>query len=85
MMEKQRTVAGLSCSDVLSRLSEYLDGEIDETSRARMEEHVRGCDWCAQFGQEFSSVVGELRSRLTRPDPLEEPVSRRLAERLGRV
>jgi anti-sigma factor RsiW len=85
MMDKQRTVAGLSCSDVLSRLSEYLDGEMDAASRTRVEEHVRGCDWCARFGQEFSSVVGELRSRLTQPEPLEEAVSHRLAERLGRV
>jgi anti-sigma factor RsiW len=85
MMDNQQIVAGLSCSEVLVKLSEYLDGELDPAVRSQIEAHVRGCDWCARFGQEFSSVVGELRARLTLPEPLEEAVSRRLAEQLGRV
>jgi anti-sigma factor (TIGR02949 family) len=34
------------CLDLLSSLSEYIDGELDETLCARIERHMEGCENC---------------------------------------
>ena len=87
-MEGNRQVAGLWCSEVLEQLSDYLDGTIDPTSRARIEEHVRGCDVCARFGQRFSVTVTALKASLGAPRPMPptaaERLRRTLEEKLGR-
>jgi predicted anti-sigma-YlaC factor YlaD len=77
-VEKEREVAGLRCSQVLAILSQYLDGELEAHLAARVEEHVRGCDWCRQFGKEFSAVVTSLKQKLAEAEPLERPVAERL-------
>ena len=77
-MEKEREVAGLRCSQVLAVLSQYLDGELDRGMALQVEEHVRGCDWCRQFGREFTAVVTSLKEKLAEAEPLERPVAERL-------
>jgi hypothetical protein len=49
-MAHDREVAGLRCTQVLAHLSDYLDGELDPQTRAQVEAHVQGCDWCERFG-----------------------------------
>lgn len=83
MTRAGREVAGLWCSDVLARLSEYVDGELAEAEVRAVEAHVSGCDWCERFGGEFSSLVAELRRKLSTPQRLDEDVRRRLRERLA--
>ena len=68
-MEGERDIAGLKCSEVLSSLSDYLDGECDSALRARIDEHLRGCDRCARFGGEMQSMVRALRAHLGVEDP----------------
>lgn len=63
-MKDERTVAGLRCSQVLARLSEYLDGELPAAERRAVEEHLRGCDACTRFGGEFSATLRSLRRHL---------------------
>lgn len=65
-VENEITIAGLSCSQVLDRLSDYLDGDLIAPEREQLEAHLRGCDRCARFGGEFRAVVGALRSHLSR-------------------
>lgn len=60
----EKTVAGISCSQVLEVLSDYLDGDLAEGARRRVEEHLRGCEGCARFGGEFRSTVRALRTHL---------------------
>lgn len=36
----------MDCQEVWRELSNYLDGEVDPTSRSALEEHVRGCRRC---------------------------------------
>ena len=55
---------GLSCEQVLERLSEYLDGELPAADRAAVEEHLRGCNACARFGGEVAETLRLLRERL---------------------
>ncbi len=69
-MPTERLVAGLRCRDVLADLSAYLDGELPEERRERLEAHVRGCDLCTRFGGEFGATVTRLRASLgVAPEP----------------
>ena len=62
----EKVIAGLSCSDVLSLLSDYLDGDLAPGVRQQVEDHLRGCDGCARFGGQFKATVQALRSHLGR-------------------
>ena len=84
-MKHERTVAGLRCSQVLERLSDYLDGELDEQERAAIEAHVTECDTCARFGGAMAEVVRALRERLGAPPSAPEPpagLARRIVDGL---
>jgi anti-sigma factor RsiW len=62
----EKVIAGLSCSDVLALLSDYLDGDLAASARQQVEDHLRSCDGCARFGGEFKGTVQALRSHLRR-------------------
>jgi anti-sigma factor RsiW len=62
----EKVIAGLSCSDVLALLSEYLDGDLAAEARQQVEDHLRGCDGCARFGGEFKVTVQALKFHLRR-------------------
>lgn len=78
----EKVVAGLSCGDVLAVLSDYLDGDLAPDARARVEEHLRGCEGCARFGGEFRATVQALRDHLSArapmPDGLRDRIHRAL-------
>lgn len=76
----ERLVAGMTCGDVLAVLSDFLDGELDSTTREHVFQHLRGCDWCEQFGGRFRDVVESLRRELQDPKPLTAGVAARLRE-----
>lgn len=82
MKEKERMVAGLRCTEVLAKLSSYLDGDLNAGERTAIEEHVRGCDWCTKFGEEFVSVVEGLKKSLQQPEPVDEGVEAMILHRL---
>lgn len=81
-MSEERVVGGLSCGQVLDRLSDYLDGELGADARAAVEEHLRGCDGCARFGGEFRATVRALRDHLRASPAPPSSVRRRLVEAL---
>jgi anti-sigma factor RsiW len=83
MLPQDREVAGLRCSEVLQRLSEYVDGELSPDLVARIHDHLRGCDTCERFGARFANVVRTLRQELARPDPIDADVAARLRARLA--
>jgi anti-sigma factor RsiW len=60
-MEGERVVAGLRCTEVLARLSDYVDGELAPDELTRVKAHVAGCDVCERFGGRFAAVVRGLR------------------------
>lgn len=81
---EERIVAGISCGQVLARLSDYLDGDLQEAPRRQVEEHLRGCDGCARFGGEFRSTVRALREHLGAPGGLPAALRRRLRDAVDR-
>jgi hypothetical protein len=49
------------------RLSEYLDGELDNAQRAELEAHLASCDACRTTLAELRWVVGRARAMDERP------------------
>jgi anti-sigma factor RsiW len=80
----EKVVAGISCGQVLARLSDYLDGELEAPARAQVEAHLAGCDGCARFGGELRSTVRALREHLGAPGGLPEALRRRLRAAVDR-
>jgi anti-sigma factor RsiW len=59
-----------SCREMLERLSEYLDGELDPSACAEIEGHLEGCEPCIAFLRSLRTTVAHVGSlpRLTLPD-----------------
>ena len=81
-MPEPRLVAGLLCTDVLARLSDFVDGELSAEEVEQVLAHLRGCDWCERFGGQFVEVLAGLRETLGPPDELDPEVEARLDARL---
>ena len=62
--KQEKMVGGLWCSQVLDRLSDYLDDDLDREARAAVEAHLGGCDGCARFGGELRGTIRALRRNL---------------------
>jgi len=82
MKAHERVVSGLSCADVLARLSDFVDDQLDAASREQVLAHLKDCDTCERFGGRFSSVVAALRRELREPEPLSSSAAERLREAL---
>ena len=82
-MAHDREIGGMWCREVLDHLPDYLDGEVDDETKARIEAHLHGCDWCERFGGQYAQTVGELRSLLATPAPVDVPMAKRLRARLS--
>lgn len=78
-MAEPRVVAGMSCTDVLAKLSEFVDGELSTGARQQILDHLAGCNWCEEFGGRFSGLVAALRSQ-PEPDGLDDSVAKRLEQ-----
>lgn len=78
----ERRIAGLYCREVLAFLPDFLDGELPPDRKARVEEHLRGCDWCERFGGEYAEAVEALRRTLAEAPPVPDALRQRLRTRL---
>lgn len=78
-----REVAGIRCTEVLALLDDYVDGQLDPPTRATVDGHLAGCDWCERFGGQYAHLVASVRKTLTTPSPVPSVVSNRLLARLG--
>jgi len=81
----EREVAGLTCSDVMAALSDYVEGGIDAGLGRRIEAHVAACRQCEQFGAGFAALLQGLRRELGAPDPVDAEVLARLRLTLARA
>lgn len=82
MHSLDRNVAGLTCRDVLARLSDVLDKAIEEPELLQVQHHLAGCDVCERFGGRVAELVATLRTMQT--DEAPEGVLDRLRARLTR-
>lgn len=77
-------IAGLSCEDVLGRLSAYIDGELRADDRARVEAHLASCRACDRFGGDLTATLEALRDHLRARAPVPDALLARLRESLAR-
>jgi anti-sigma factor RsiW len=49
--------ASISCREVVELLNDYLEGELSASRRARVEEHLAGCDGCSMILDEFRETI----------------------------
>ena len=57
----------LACIEVVELLSAYLDGQLDDELRRRVDDHLAGCDGCTAALGQFETVK-RLAGRLTAGD-----------------
>lgn len=80
---------GLTCSEVLARLSDHLDGELPAAERAAVDAHLATCANCAQFGGTVAVVLQGLRAQLgagkARADDVDAGAAARLADALRKA
>lgn len=84
-MTSQWRPGGLTCQEVLDRLSDYLDGDLPAAERAKVVAHLDECQACARFGGEVADNIGLLREAL-RGDEVEadaEALRRQVRARIG--
>jgi hypothetical protein len=80
-------VVEISCEEVWREVSNYLEGEISEEMRSRMEQHFKGCKHCTAVMDGTRNVVQlvgdartfELPSSIS--DRLYQKLNRKLSER----
>ena len=61
VLRDEQQLAGLWCSEVLSGLTEYLEGGLDAETRRKVIAHVKGCDRCERFGGAFGASIQAIR------------------------
>ena len=57
----------LQCVQLVDTLTDYLDGEVNEGQRRRVEQHLATCEGCRAALDQFQTVIG-LAGRLTSAD-----------------
>jgi anti-sigma factor RsiW len=57
----------LQCLELVDSLTDYLDGEMNEGQRRRVEQHLATCEGCRAALDQFQTVIG-LAGRLTPAD-----------------
>jgi anti-sigma factor RsiW len=74
-----------ACRSVEEHLSGYIDGVLDEKTRAGVEEHLRNCDKCRKTLDGLKALVQEIGSLGSVPAPADflESVHERIEKRHG--
>jgi anti-sigma factor RsiW len=57
----------LRCIEFASLVSAYLDGQVDQEQRTRIDKHLEGCRGCQAALNQFRTVI-RLAGRLTAAD-----------------
>jgi anti-sigma factor RsiW len=49
--------AGITCREVVEIMNDYLEGELSDPERARVEHHLQGCVGCTTILDEFRETI----------------------------
>jgi anti-sigma factor RsiW len=61
----------LSCQELVELVTDYFDGALSPSDRARFEAHVAGCPGCDRYLAQMRTTIalaGESRATEDRPD-----------------
>jgi anti-sigma factor RsiW len=73
-----RTTPDLVCREVVELVSDYLEGALAVSDRARFEAHLTGCDGCSAYLEQMRATV-RLAGSLT-PEALDPVFRARLVD-----
>lgn len=59
------------CGEVRAQMSDYLDGELDDRTAARVARHTRWCPNCRRMLQNLRRTIGGLHALGEKPGPAE--------------
>jgi anti-sigma factor RsiW len=65
------------CRETRDYMSDYVDGELDEQTAARVERHIRWCPNCGRMLTNLTRTISGLSGLRDRPAPADEPSHRR--------
>jgi anti-sigma factor RsiW len=54
------TTPPMDCVELVELVTAYLDGALDDSTRARFEDHLQACDGCETYLQQFRTTVATL-------------------------
>ena len=57
----------MRCDDFVERITDYLDGAVDDDARARIDRHLRGCSGCTRALDQWRVVI-RVTGRITDDD-----------------
>ena len=71
------------CDDLISNISDYIDGELDAETCDELEKHLAGCKNCRLMVDNIKMTVKLCRDGVCEdlPPALQEKLDKRLAER----
>jgi anti-sigma factor (TIGR02949 family) len=67
LTERASAADEMRCIDLVDEISAYLDGELDDVERSRIERHLEGCPGCQAAIDQFQTVI-RLGGRLSAAD-----------------
>ena len=66
----------MKCREMVELMTDYLEGALSPSERARFDEHIAGCNGCRAYLEQMRSTVRAVR-RLAEED-IPEPLQREL-------
>jgi anti-sigma factor RsiW len=67
MSDSRSTEDDMRCIEFVELITDYLQGEVGEEQRSRMEHHLEGCAGCRAAVEQIKTVI-RLTGRLTAAD-----------------
>ena len=68
----------LTCQEMVELVTDYLEGRMDDATRARFEEHVAQCDACTLYIEQMRMTIvalGHIPAESISPEAEEELVA----------
>ena len=52
----------MSCRELVERVTDYLEGRLDQHEVGRLEAHLADCEYCATYVEQFGTTMSALRN-----------------------
>ena len=69
----------LTCKELVELVTDYLEGALSTTDRARFDEHIAGCPFCTTYLEQMRDTIraaGRLPEESIAPEALAELLAR---------
>ncbi|GEM_PF-6488001 len=60
---KERNDGGIKCSEIVEVLDDYAEGILNAETTKKIQNHLRSCENCANFGARYVALLGLLKEQ----------------------